>query len=119
MIKYAHNLVKLGSRMTEIKIVRNDKNFILEFTIYDLDGNVVDLTGITSIKLKCKQYGDSIVKEINGTVTDPENGQCQFLVKDEFVGVTGEFKAEIEMTFSNGKVLTAPGITIKVIPDLG
>ena len=104
--------------MTEIKIVRNDKNFALEFVIYDLDGNPVDLTGISSLKLKYKEYGDSTVQEINGTVIDAKSGKCRFNVKDEFVGITGEFKAELEMIWADGKVLTAPGITIKVIPDL-
>ena len=103
--------------MTRIEIVRGDKNFYLQFTILDSDGNAVDLTNATP-KLKWQKYTDGTVYEITGEVVDATAGTCKFLVKDEFVGVTGEFKAEIEITYSDGKVITAPNLTIKVIPDL-
>lgn len=105
--------------MTEITLVRNDKNFYLKFLVTYADGSVLDLSNVSSVKLKIARYGASdLFATIDGGVTDPSRGTCQFLVGEQFVGVTGEFKAEIEITFNNGTVLTAPGITIKVIPDL-
>lgn len=104
--------------MTEITIIRGDKNFILDFTIYDADNNIVDLGGVTSILLKFKSYEDGIVRSISGTVIDAPNGRVQFPVGEEFVNILGEYKAEIEITYITGQVLTAPNISIKVIPDL-
>jgi len=103
--------------MSRIEIVRGDRNFYLEFTILDADGNVVNLTNATP-KLKWKNYSDGSVNSITGEVVNATEGTCRFLVQDEFVGVTGEFKAEIEITYSDGKIITAPNLCIKVIPDL-
>jgi len=107
--------------MTEIKLVRGDKNYSLEFTIYDADNNLVDLSNVTSIVLKIKKYGSSsLFASIEGSVEgDGTTGQCSFPIGTTFLTETGEFKAEIEITYSTGKVITAPGILIKVIPDLG
>jgi len=105
--------------MTEIKLVRNDQNFTLRFYIKDADGDVVDLSDISEIKLKIQKYGESgLFAEIPGTVVDAANGIAQFQIGTQFVDQEGEFIAEIEMTFSSGQVLTAPDIYIKVIPDL-
>ena len=105
--------------MTEIKIVRGDKNFILDFTIYDADDEIVDLTGVSEINLKFKSYEDGTVTSIPGSaVGDPQNGEAQFPVGEQFVGVLGEYKAEIEITYISGKVITAPNISIKVIADV-
>lgn len=105
--------------MTCITIVRNDKNFVLEFTIYDADSVIVDLTGVSSIKLKYKSYSNGTVTSITGTVIEPStSGKAQFIIGEQFVGITGEFKAEIEITYLSGQVLTAPNLTIEVIPDI-
>ncbi len=104
--------------MTEITVVRNDQNFYLEFQIRDSDGNIVNLDNVTSIKLKYRSYSGNSLTVIDGEVTNPSAGECRFLIQNEFVGITGEFKGEIEITYSNGKVITAPYIVIKVIPDI-
>lgn len=105
--------------MTEITIIRGDVNFILDFTIYDADNEIVNLTGVSSIKLKFKSYEDGSVISITGTVVDPPTaGEAQFPVLEEFKSITGEYKAEIEITYLSGKIITAPNISIKVIPDI-
>jgi len=105
--------------MSEITVVRNDTKFVLDFTIYDLDNNLVNLTGVSTIKLKFKSYTDGTVTSISGTVVgDPTLGRVQFIVGNEFTNITGDFKGEIEITYNSGGILTAPNISIKVIPDL-
>lgn len=105
--------------MSEVIIVRGDRKFVLEFVIYDADNNRVDLTGTSAIQLKFKNYEDGTVTTIPGLVTgDPKEGVVQFQVEDEFVDIIGEFKAEIEITYASGKIITAPNILIKVIPDI-
>lgn len=109
--------------MSEITIVRGDINFILNFTIYDADNEIVDLTGASTITLKFKSYEDGTVTSISGTIADPPgtDGEAQFNVGETFKSLIGEFKAEIEITFGpaqNNKVITAPNISIKVIADI-
>lgn len=91
----------------------------MKFYLTYADGAVLPLNDVASIKLKIVRYGEKdLFSTIDGQVVDAANGVCQFLVGEQFSNVTGKFKAEIEITFTNGTVLTAPGITIKVIPDL-
>lgn len=104
--------------MTEIEIVRNDQNFDLEFTIYDADGVLVNLNNVTEISLRFKLYSDSSIKSISGEVVDPDAGKAKFPVGETFVGLLGEYKGEIQIKYSDGKILTAPNISIRVIPDI-
>ena len=71
--------------------------------------------------MKIKKYGESsLFADIQGNVIgDGKDGKCEFPIGETFKDSVGEFKAEIEITYSSGKVLTAPEIAIKVIPDLG
>jgi len=103
--------------MTEITLIRNDQNYWIQFYVKDPDNNPVDLTDCTP-KLKIQSYTSSFFKTITGEVVDANAGICRFKITDEFVDKTGEFRAEIELNYSDGKILTAPNITIKVLPDL-
>jgi len=105
--------------VTDITLVRNDANYVLQFYIKDQDGNAVNLTDVSSLTLKIQKYGTSTLHaSISGSVVNATEGICQFTVQDEFTAVTGDFKAEVEITYSSGKTITAPEIYIKVIPDL-
>ena len=112
--------------MTAITIVKGDKNFLLNFTIYDADDQIVDLTGASTITLKFKSYEDGTVTSVNANLVDHtpaqlSAGEVHFFIGSEFVSITGEFKAEIEITYDatlDNRVITAPNISIKVIPDL-
>jgi len=105
--------------LTEITIVRNDVNFLLEFTIKDTDDKVVDLTGVSAIVLKFRKYNTTVTPtSITGSVVSATAGTCQFDVGTNFQSITGEYKAEIQITYGSGKIITAPNITIKVIEDL-
>lgn len=104
--------------MTEVQLVRGDKNYVIKFTIYDSDNNVLSLENVDSVVFKYKDYANGEVKSITGTVLNPLNGEVGFLITNQFDEVVGEFKAEIEITYKDGKVLTAPNIVLKVIPDI-
>jgi len=103
--------------MAEITLVRNDRNYWIQFHILDPDSNPIDLTDCTP-KLKIESYSTSFFKTITGEVVNAESGICRFKITDEFTDITGEFRAEIELEYANGQILTAPNITIKVLPDL-
>ena len=92
---------------------------MLEFTILDADGEVVSLAGVSGIVLKYKSYNSSgAATSITGTIVSPEDGTCTFDVGTKFQSVTGKYKAEIQITYGSGKVITAPGLIINVIEDL-
>lgn len=104
--------------MPTLTLVRNDKNFYLEFEVRDSEGEIVDITGC-SIGFKMQKYGESNLT-INkaGGVTVGTLGLCQVLIEDEIIGKSGEFYAELEIRWSSGKILTAPDIYVKVLKDL-
>jgi hypothetical protein len=106
---------------TEVEIVQNDKSFDLNFTVKNASNTIVDLTGLSAIKLKVQKYETAtLFCTISGVVVAPATaGTCKFTVGNEFVGsCVGDYIAEIEITYTNGQVITAPDIKIKVISDL-
>jgi len=104
---------------TKINLVKGDINYDLQFSIYDSDGTVVSLAGVSHIYLKIKKYQQaSPVTSLEGSILSPSLGTCKFDVAETFKTDYGEYRAEIEIDFTNGKILTAPGITIIVQNDL-
>lgn len=104
--------------MSTVKIVKGDKNFNLLFTIYDSDGNVVDLSDLSSGVLSWRSYTNGTVSSITGVVKSATDGTINFPIEEEFVSSSGKFDAEITLTYESGRVLTAPNISIRVIPSL-
>jgi hypothetical protein len=104
---------------TVINIVKGDKNFQLVFYIKDEEGNPISLVGVDYIVLKFRKYGDSDLFSLNGVVEDASAGKVSFDAGTTFVNLSGEYKGEIEIHYTNGQQLTAPDIVIKVIEDVG
>ena len=105
--------------MAQLVLVRGDKNFLLEFSVLEADGEIVDLTG-ASIDFRMQRYGEStLTLDKAGEVTNGTLGLCQVKIEQELVDLSGEFFAELQITWiAEGKVLTVPGISIKVLKDL-
>jgi len=105
-------------RIPDLKLVRNDTNFYIEFVVKDAEGNIVNLENSTVI-FKMQSYsGGSLVANIAGEVPVGSDGICKFLITDELDNLIGEFQAEIQITYSGGRIITAPDISVRVIPDL-
>jgi len=102
----------------DLKLVRNDTNFYLEFIVKDSEGTVIDLTNATVVFNMQSTTGGSLVANITGNVTDATGGVCRFLITDELADITGEYIAEIQISYVGGRVITAPDISVKVIADL-
>lgn len=104
--------------MTEIKVIQNDKLYDLNFTLQDSSGAAIDLTEAT-IKFKVQRVGSSGLKfEGSMTIVDALAGKCKYQVQEGDFDKAGRHYAEIEVTFSNGQILTFPDITIIVEPEL-
>jgi hypothetical protein len=105
--------------MTSLTLVRGDVNYSIVFTVLDAHGDIVDLTN-SSIVFKVQQYGhDTLLFEKEGAIVNGTLGICEIPIGDEFKTVSGEFYAELQITWLlENKTLTVPDINIKVLRDL-
>lgn len=103
----------------EIKIIKNDKSYELNFTLQDYSGSAVNLTGISTLYLKVQKPGASTLK-FTGTMTvvSATDGTCKYVVADGNFDTVGKYHAEIEATYANGQVITWSDIIINVKGDL-
>lgn len=104
--------------MANIVLVRNDRNYYLDFDVKDSSGRVLDLTG-SSIHFAMQRYGEkTLTLDKAGEVVNGTLGTCRVFIEDE-LNREGEYFAELQITWlSEGKVLTIPDIGIKVLRDL-
>jgi hypothetical protein len=103
---------------TIIEAVAKDALYNLNFTLKDYDGNPVNLTGTSALKLKAQKPGEAELA-INGnmSVVSAAAGTCYYLVQaNDFAA--GIYEAEIEATYVNGQIITFADILIKVSGDL-
>jgi len=105
--------------MPKLTLVRNDKNYFIELEVKEASGDAVDLSGST-VLFQLQKYGEStLTMSKTGTVLSPGSlGLCQIYIASELINKSGEFIAELEITWPSGKVLTAPEISVKVLKDL-
>jgi len=98
--------------------VRGDHDYLLEFEIRDADGEIVNITNCTP-RFKMQRYGEStLTLDKEGFIVNGTLGLCQVLIEDELLNKSGEFYAEVQITWTSGKVLTAPNINVKILKDL-
>jgi len=101
---------------TEIILVTGDKA-TLEFVLKDIDGEIINLTGVSSVKFKYKNYVDGTVTTLTGNVvTPPTDGKVTFTFNLTNVS-SGDYDCEIEIT-SPIEILTATDIILHVLPEL-
>lgn len=106
---------------TDFQIKRFDLLPPIESTLKYADGSVINLTGATVKFIMTTQQFVSVVNAA-ATVVTPLAGAVSY---DWAAGDTddvGDFRAEWEITFGNGKPLTVPNggyLTVTVTRDLG
>lgn len=104
--------------MTEIILIRNDKGFDLEFTITDAEGKAVDLTDASANFIMCAQGATTLKIDASCNITGAAAGECKYTVQDGDLDTVEAYDAELEITYTGGKVITATAPTIKVVSDL-
>jgi hypothetical protein len=91
----------------------------LEFTVKDADGVVIDLTNIDTLYLNVQKASESALKFSGAmSVDDAVAGECSYTVIEGDFDEAGDYWAEIEATFNDGKVITFPDLLISVAKDL-
>lgn len=101
-----------------LEVVRNDKLYDIELTVYDYANVVHDLTG-TTIKIKAAAVGgDALELEGDCDLVVAANGTCKYTVQDGELATVGRYHAELEITYSGGKIITTKRFDIQVVKDL-
>ena len=104
---------------TEIDWKRNDTKFDQELAMKDKRGKPVDFTGYSEVRFKMALPGASSNKISDTcTVTDAINGEFYYSIKDGDLDTAGVYEAEVQVTYSSGKVISTKKITINVLEDL-
>lgn len=101
-----------------IEVVQSDKLYRLDFTLKDADENAIDLTTGTPVLKAQKQYSTALKFSGTMTVGTPTAGMCYYTVQATDLDESGDYYAEIEVTYSDGKIITLSDIVLRVKPQL-
>jgi hypothetical protein len=102
-----------------LQLVRGDAKITVSFSVYDYNGSVFPLYGVTEAKLQMA-LPYSGTNKINGTmtITDVANGKLRYTFLAVDLDAEGDYDAHIQLTYASGAIITAIGGTIKVLHDL-
>lgn len=101
----------------KIELTRNDKLYHINFTIKE--PNSVDPFVLTGSTILFKMWNNPHRSQVNDSceIVDDLNGECRYLLKDGDLSVSGEFDAELEITFPGGERRTIRDLKIIVHDD--
>jgi len=104
--------------MSKITLVRNDYNYDLTFNVKEYDETPLDLSGATPLFQVALATGSIMAFSGTCSVTDSDNGVCTYTVQATDFDTSGEYNAELQITFAGGKVITATMDNIIIVDDL-
>jgi len=106
-----------GGNVANITAYEGDYGYDLQFTITDVDGDPVNLSGGT-VKFKMAQPSASTLT-VDGTctITSATAGQCAYTTVDGDFDTANDYEAELEITVGS-KVITVSDINVYVKKDL-
>jgi len=102
-----------------LTVKEGDYSYYINFTLQEADETALDLTDASSIKFKVKDTDASSLK-VDGTcsVVNATSGTCRYLVQSGDFDTENDYKAEVEVTYTSGKVLTTKTFYVFVKEDL-
>lgn len=102
-----------------IQVTQNDIKEYLNFTLQNSAGTATDITGYSAVNLLVQRPGESTLK-FTGTmeVVSATAGTVKYLIASGDFDKVGKYFASIKVTFTNGQILTFPGIVIDCAPAL-
>lgn len=105
--------------MTPIKVYKGDTKYDIDFTLEDAQGDAFDLTGATAVLLKCqKQDSDDLKFSGAMSVVSPTDGTVRYNVAATDFDEAGDYYAEIQVTFTGGKIVTFGDFVVRCLSDL-
>lgn len=109
--------------MADFSIKRNDTAPALgPFVLRDADGNAVDTTGATSVKVTVKTVGGAVKFSAECTPLDAAQGRYQYEWDPDGsdTDVAGDYEWQVQVSFANGRKQTFPtlgSMTLRIDPD--
>lgn len=88
----------------EINIHQYDNGIELVFSI--TNNNLIESIAGAIVKLKLKEQKTGYEIKRKCTITDAELGECLYILTTEDTSVYGTFISEIEIVYSNGRILS-------------
>jgi hypothetical protein len=106
--------------MTTTTLTRGDKGFDLTFQVLQSDGKTpVDIsTATVAFKMMPEGGSENKIDEECILVDGGTTGKCKYTVLEGDLDTKGAYDAELEVTFTADKILTAKLGTIEVEEDL-
>ena len=104
---------------TNIKVVKGDKGYQVEFALQDANGNVYDLTA-ASLTFRAQKQGEATATvEGSMSIVVANEGTCTYTVADGDFAESGLWYAEIEANYGSGsQIVTWNDIVVEVKPEL-
>ncbi len=106
--------------MSDFFLKQNDTSPALRGTVKDGNGDPVDLTGAT-VHFHMRDTSGNVVIDAPATIITPAEGVLEYVWATGDTEAAGIFKAEFEVTFSDGSVATYPNtgyIDVKITDDV-
>lgn len=106
--------------MIQINVYKSDKLYDLNFTLKDANDVAFDLTGYSGIIFRAQKQGAAAAK-FSGAATvvgAATLGTIKYTVQATDFDEAGDYYAEVEVTYTGGKVVTLGDIVVRVKPEL-
>jgi hypothetical protein len=104
--------------MARLELVRGDYGYDLIISILDARGDAVDLTNAVA-QFKVKLPGASGLQvDAAMSIDDAANGLTSYTVQSADFDTIGRYQAEVQITWSGNKIMTASDLQIDVVADL-
>ena len=109
--------------LTDFYLKRGDTREPLQVICQDANGNAIDLTG-ASAKFNMKNGSGSLVvnDSTHCTIVTAASGIVKYQWQTADTATAGDYTAEFQLTFGDGRILTFPNTTnlnVHIIADLG
>ena len=101
-----------------ITVVAGDSGYLLSFLLQDSQGNIFDLSSITSLLFITQRVGSSDINS-SGTmsITNPTAGTCSYTVASTDFVNAGLYNVQVQANSAGGPI-TWSNITLEVLPKI-
>lgn len=102
----------------KITVYQNDKLYDINFTLKDANDDPISLSN-ASLLFKA-QRGQATAVAFSGTMTvvSAADGTCKYTVADGDFASSGNYYGEIQVTYTDGKIITFGNILVEVLKEL-
>jgi hypothetical protein len=108
------------SYVAAIQVVQDDKTYDIYLQCQTAAGAGADISGYSEVRLKVWKLGEATAKINNAThvtVDDATAGKLHYAVQAGDFDTVETYQAEIQVTFTGGKILTFQGFQIDVVAE--